>query len=108
MVEIAPVRYGVLGAANIARQFVRGMAGSQLATVEAVASRTAAKAAAFAAELGIPRHHASYEALLADPVIDAVYIPLPNDLHAAWAIRAVEAGKHVLCEKPIAVTAAEA
>jgi predicted dehydrogenase len=103
-----PLRYGILGAANIARQFTRGMAGSALATVDAVASRSAGKAAAFAAELGIPRHHASYEALLADPAIDAIYIPLPNDLHAEWAIKAADAGKHVLCEKPLAVTVAEA
>jgi hypothetical protein len=104
----APLRYGILGAANIARQFTRGVAGSALATVEAVASRDAAKAAAFAAELGIPRHHASYAALLADPAIEAIYIPLPNDMHCEWAIRCMEAGKHVLCEKPLAMNAAEA
>lgn len=103
-----PVRYGILGAANIARSFANGVAGSALATVEAVASRGADKAASFAAELSIPRHHASYEALLADPAIEAVYIPLPNDLHAQWAIRAAQAGKHVLCEKPLAVGEAEA
>ena len=108
MVEFSPVRYGVLGAANIARSFIRGMAGSQQATVDAVASRSAEKAAAFAAEMGVARHHGSYEALLADPAIDAIYIPLPNDLHASWAIRAAEAGKHVLCEKPLAVTATDA
>jgi predicted dehydrogenase len=104
----APLRYGILGAANIARQFTRGVAGSAQATVEAVASRDAAKAAAFAAELGIPRHHASYAALLADPAIEAIYIPLPNDMHCEWAIRCMEAGKHVLCEKPLAMNAAEA
>eukprot|EP01037_Dinobryon_pediforme_P004323 gene4323-4372_t len=108
MSEAGLVRYGVLGAANIARSFIRGMAGSPVATVDAVASRSAAKAAAFAAEMGVPRHHGSYEALLADPAIEAVYIPLPNDMHAEWAIRAVEAGKHVLCEKPLAIGAAEA
>ena len=108
MSETSPVRFGILGAANIARQFTRGLAGSKLGTVAAVASRGADKAAAFAAELGIPRAHASYEALLADPEIDAIYIPLPNDLHAAWAIRAIEAGKHVLCEKPLAIGGAEA
>jgi predicted dehydrogenase len=108
MTDFVPLRYGILGAANIARQFTRGMAGSALGTVDAVASRTSDKAAAFAAELAIPRHHASYEALLADPAIDAIYIPLPNDLHAEWAIKAVEAGKHILCEKPLAVTVADA
>ena len=102
------VRYGILGAANIARSFVKGVAGSALAAVEAVASRDGGKAAAFAAELSIPRHHASYQALLADPAIEAVYIPLPNDLHAEWAIKAAEAGKHVLCEKPLAVGEAQA
>jgi xylose dehydrogenase (NAD/NADP) len=108
MTDIAPVRFGVLGAANIARAFTRGVAGSPLAAVAAVGSRNAEKAKAFAAELGIPRAHGSYEALLADPDIDAIYIPLPNDLHAEWAIRAAEAGKHVLCEKPLAMSADEA
>ena len=108
MTEFAPVRYGVLGAANIARSFTRGLAGSTVATVAAVASRGADKAAAFAAELGIPRAHASYEALLADPEIDAIYVPLPNDMNATWVVRAAAAGKHVLCEKPWAMTAEEA
>lgn len=104
----APVRYGILGAANIARSFCRGLAGSTLATAEVVASRDGTKAAAFAAEMGMPRHLASYEALLADPGIEAIYIPLPNDMHCEWAIRCVEAGKHVLCEKPLAMGADEA
>jgi predicted dehydrogenase len=104
----APLRFGILGAANIARAFTRGVAGSPLATVVAVASRGAAKAQAFAAELGIPRALPSYEALLADPGVEAVYIPLPNDLHAEWAIKACAAGKHVLCEKPIAIGEADA
>ncbi len=108
MTSTEPVRYGILGAANIARMFTKGVAGSTLATVAAVASRDAAKGAAFAKEVGIPRHHASYEAMLADPQIEAVYIPLPNDLHAQWAIKAAAAGKHVLCEKPIAVGEADA
>jgi predicted dehydrogenase len=73
-----------------------------------VASRDAAKAQAFAAECAIPRALASYEALLADAEVEAVYIPLPNDLHAEWAIRACAAGKHVLCEKPIAIGEADA
>jgi predicted dehydrogenase len=103
MVEFAPLRYGILGAASIARVFTRGLADSPFATVAAVASRDPGKAAAFAAECGIARALGSYEALLADADIEAVYIPLPIDLHAAWAIRAAEAGKHVLCEKPIAI-----
>lgn len=103
MTEFTPVRFGILGAATIARAFARGLADSPLAAVAAVASRDADKAGAFAAEFGIPRAHAGYEALLADPGIDAVYIPLPNHLHAEWAIRAAGAGKHVLCEKPLAV-----
>ena len=108
MVEFAPLRYGILGAASIARVFTRGLADSPFATVAAVASRDPGKAAAFAAECGIPRSHGSYAALLADPEIEAVYIPLPNDMHAAHAIRAAEAGKHVLCEKPLAITGVEA
>ncbi len=103
-----PLRFGILGAANIARSFTRGLVGSTLATVDAVASRGAEKADAFAAECGIPRAHASYAALLADPAIEAIYLPLPNDMHHDWAIRAVEAGKHVLCEKPLAMNATEA
>ena len=108
MSDFVPLRYGILGAANIARQFTRGMAGSAFGTVVAVASRGAEKAAAFAQELGIPRSLASYEALLADPEVEAIYIPLPNDMHAEWAIKAMAAGKHVLCEKPLCLTGAEA
>jgi predicted dehydrogenase len=78
------------------------------ATVTAVAARDVGRAAAFAAKHGVSRVLGSYEALLADPEIDAVYNPLPNALHAAWTIRALEAGKHVLCEKPFATDAAEA
>jgi len=77
-------------------------------TVTAIASRDLAKATQAAEKLGVPRAYGSYEALLADPEIDAVYNPLPNDLHVPWSIRAAEAGKHVLCEKPIALSAAQA
>src|SRR5882757_11041044 len=103
-----PLRIGILSTANIARAFVSGVRPSSTVTVAAVASRDAAKAEGFAREAGIPRSFGSYEALLADREIDAVYIPLPNTMHAEWSVRAAEAGKHVLCEKPLAATATEA
>ena len=102
------LRFGILGAATIARKFAAGLSGSATVVVEAVASRRAETAQAFAAACGIAGAHSSYEALLADPTVEAVYIPLPNDLHAEWAIRATAAGKHVLCEKPLAVGAEDA
>jgi xylose dehydrogenase (NAD/NADP) len=102
------LRVGVLGAANIARSFISGVKPSTTVVVAAVASRSADKAEKFARETGVPRFHASYEALLADPEIDAVYNPLPNSLHAQWSIRACEAGKHVLCEKPLCTSGDEA
>jgi len=101
------LRWGLLGTARINRMVIpplRVSAGSRLL---AVASRDGARAAAYAREWGIGRAHGSYQALLADPEIDAVYIPLPNHLHAEWTIRAARAGKHVLCEKPMALTLAE-
>jgi predicted dehydrogenase len=103
-----PLRLGILGCARIARQFARDVAASPVARVVAVASRDAATAAAFAADFGLPRHHGRYEDLLADPGVDAVYIPLPNSLHASWAIEAARQGKHVLCEKPLALGLDEA
>jgi predicted dehydrogenase len=102
-----PLRFGILGCANIARQFSRDVAPSAAAHVVAVASRNADTAAAFAAAQAIGRHHGSYEALLADAEVDAIYLPLPNSLHAEWAIKAAEAGKHVLCEKPLALGRAQ-
>jgi D-xylose 1-dehydrogenase (NADP+, D-xylono-1,5-lactone-forming) len=104
----APLRIGVLGTANIARSFVQGVSASKRLTVSAIASRDDGKARAFARDFAIARHFGSYEALLADPDTDAVYIPLPNSLHAQWSIAAARAGKHVLCEKPLSATAAEA
>ena len=105
----APLRWGVLGAANIAvRQVIPAMQRSPQVRIEAIASRDLAKAETAARTLGIPRSYGSYEALLADAAIEAIYIPLPNHLHVPWTIRAAEAGKHVLCEKPIACSAAEA
>ena len=99
---------GILGCANIARQFTAAVQHSPAVRVVAAASRTIDTAAAFAKSLGIARHHGSYEALLADAAIDVIYLPLPNSLHAEWAVKALEAGKHVLCEKPLALGRAEA
>ena len=103
-----PLRLGILGCANIAKQFARDVAPSRAVRVVAVASRNADTAAAFTKAQGIARHHGSYEALLADTEVDAVYVPLPNSLHAEWAIKAAQAGKHVLCEKPLALDHAQA
>src|ERR1700761_4229444 len=103
-----PLRIGILGTANIARSFVKGVQPSERVAVAAIASRNADRAASFASELKIAGVFGSYEALLADRDIDAVYNPLPNGLHAEWSIAAARAGKHVLCEKPLAANAAEA
>ncbi|MEO7912583.1 MAG: Gfo/Idh/MocA family oxidoreductase [Roseiflexaceae bacterium] len=102
------VRWGVLSTSNIGRTAVLpAIQRSSNGELLAVASRAADKARAFADELGIARAYASYEQLLADPEIEAVYIPLPNNMHREWAIKAAEAGKHILCEKPLALNAAE-
>jgi predicted dehydrogenase len=102
-----PLRIGILGCANIARQFARDVSSSALVKIVAVASRDPDKAAEFAAAFGIERHHRSYDALVSDPQVDAIYVPLPNSLHAPWCIRAAEQGKHVLCEKPLALNLGE-
>ena len=102
------LRIGILGCANIAKQFVRDVAPSPAVTVVAAASRQDATASDFARTFGIPRHYGNYEALLADTNIDAIYLPLPNSMHAKWAIQAARAGKHILCEKPLAMGLAEA
>ncbi len=103
------LRWGVLSTADIARtKVIPGMRRADRTQVAAIASRDGARARQVAAELSIPVAHDSYEALLADPTVDAVYIPLPNHLHAEWALRAAHAGKHVLCEKPLAMTSADA
>jgi predicted dehydrogenase len=108
-VRIAPVRWGILGAASIAlRKVIPGMQKSALAQVVAIASRDIAKARDAANRLGIPRAYGSYQELIDDPDIEAIYNPLPNHLHVPWSIRAAERGKHVLCEKPIALNAREA
>ena len=107
--RIAPVRWGILGAANIAlEKVIPAMQQSALAKVVAIASRDIAKARAAANRSGIPRAYGSYQELIDDPDIEAIYNPLPNHLHVPWSIRAAERGKHVLCEKPIALTAREA
>jgi len=102
------LRWGVLSTANINRKVVPATQRADRCEVVAIASRDPESAARAAAEFGIPRAHGSYEELLADPEVDAVYNPLPNHLHAEWTIAAAEAGKHVLCEKPLAMNADEA
>lgn len=103
------IRWGVLSTAKIAREkVIPAMQAGKWCSIDAIASRNTEQASAVAAQLGIPKAYASYEALLNDADIDAVYIPLPNHLHVPWAIKALEANKHVLCEKPIGLTAAEA
>src|SRR5919108_2184855 len=103
------VRWGVLSTANIGiAKVVPAMQRGEYCLITAIASRDMAQAQAAAARLGIPTAYGSYEALLADPDIDAIYNPLPNHLHVPWSIKALQAGKHVLCEKPIGLTTAEA
>jgi predicted dehydrogenase len=103
------VRWGILSTASIGvRKVIPAMQRGQLSTVAAIASRDLSKARTVAAQLNIPTAYGSYEELLADPNIDAIYNPLPNQLHVPWTIRAAEAGKHVLCEKPLSMTLAEA
>lgn len=103
------VRIGVLGAARIVTSALLAPArGNPDVTVAATAARDPARAAAFARRHRIPRVHSTYDELLADPDLDAVYIPLPNSLHCPWTLRALAAGKHVLCEKPFAANAGEA
>ncbi|MCM3635377.1 Gfo/Idh/MocA family protein [Paenibacillus camelliae] len=103
------IRWGVLGCASIAkRSVVPGIQGSQLNEVRAIASRSLEKSLETAKELNIPVAYGSYEELINDQELDAIYIPLPNQLHKEWTIKAMKAGKHVLCEKPIALTHKEA
>ena len=101
------VKWGIVSTARINRLFLAGVRDSDDVHVLAVASRSRDAAESFAREHGIERALASYEALLADPDVEVVYIPLPNSMHLAWAVRALEAGKHVLCEKPLSRRASE-
>ena len=105
----SPLRFGILGAARIAPRAIiapaRHLPGAE---VTAVAARDQKRASAFAARYHLPKVYSSYAALIADPDINAIYNPLPNSLHAEWTIRALEAGKHVLLEKPMAITLDEA
>jgi predicted dehydrogenase len=103
------LRWGILSTANIATgKAIPGIRKAERCEVVAIASRDAAQARRVADRLDIPRSHGSYEALLADPDVDAVYIPLPNHIHAEWTIAAARAGKHVLCEKPLAMSSDDA
>ncbi|MCS7033344.1 MAG: Gfo/Idh/MocA family oxidoreductase [Phycisphaerae bacterium] len=102
------LRIGILGTGNIARQFADGVRRSYRCEIAAVASRSSAPAEAFARKHGIGQAYGSYDALLADRKIDAVYISGPNSIHYEWTIRSLRAGKHVLCEKPFALDAAQA
>lgn len=102
-----PLNWGLLSTARINRALIPPLQVSRRNKLLAVASRSQAAADAYAREKKIPRAYGSYEALLADPEIDVIYNPLPNHLHAEWTIKAVEAGKHVLCEKPLALSVAE-
>jgi predicted dehydrogenase len=103
------IRWGVLSTAKIARQYViPAIQRSQFGIVTAIASRDLSRAKAMAGEFNIPNVHGSYQALLTDADVQAIYIPLPNHLHVPWSIRSLKAGKHVLCEKPIGLSVAEA
>jgi predicted dehydrogenase len=103
------VEWGVLGVAHIAvKKVIPAMQRGEWSQVLAIASRDLSKAQRAAEQLGIRKAYGSYEELLADPEVEAIYIPLPNHLHVPWSIRAAEAGKHVLCEKPVSLTVEEA
>jgi predicted dehydrogenase len=103
------VRWGVLGVASIAtRKVIPAMQQGEWSTIAAIASRDLKKAETAAESMGIPKAYGSYEDLLADPEIEAIYNPLPNHLHVPWSVKAAAAGKHVLCEKPLSMDAAEA
>lgn len=103
------IRFGVLGCAKIAlEKVIPALQASNLCDVVAIASRSQSRAEEAAQTAGIPRFYSSYEELLADPDLDAVYIPLPNHLHVEWSLKSLQAGKHVLCEKPLGMSAEDA
>src|SRR5262245_42757909 len=103
------LRWGVLGTSNFARnKMIPALQQCPYVEISAIASRSLPKAEAVAQQFGIPKAYGTYRELLSDRDIDVVYNPLPNHLHVPWSIRALEAGKHVLCEKPIGLSAAEA
>src|SRR3954466_1487126 len=103
------LRWGILGCARITRRgLIPGIRASSRGHLQALASRDLETARAWAAEFEIPRAHGTYRALIDDPEVDAVYIPLPNELHKPWVFAAADAGKHVLCEKPLALDLEEA
>jgi predicted dehydrogenase len=101
------LRWGLLSTARINRAVIPAIRGSSRSELTAVASRTLDRARDYAREWSIPRALGSYDALVADPDVDVIYIPLPNHLHVEWTVKALEAGKHVLCEKPLALSAAD-
>ena len=103
MSESKRVRWGILGAGAIAKAFVKGVSESTTAVMQAVGSRSQDKANVFGSEYGVPNRHGSYEALMADPTVDAIYVCTPHPMHAEWAIKSLRAGKHVLVEKPFAL-----
>src|SRR5262245_22015516 len=108
MPAMRKVRWGILGVANIATQkVIPAMQAGEMCEIVGIASRDLAKAKEAALRLGIPKAYGSYEEMLADPEIEAVYNPLPNHMHVAESIRAAEAGKHVLCEKPVGMDVAD-
>ncbi|MEW5814176.1 MAG: Gfo/Idh/MocA family oxidoreductase [Spirochaetota bacterium] len=103
-----PVKWGIIGAAEIFKKVVRGMQKSTAMKIQGLASRNREKAGNFAQKYGIPTWYGTYEELLKDPEVEAVYIPLPNHLHGEWIKKSADAGKHILCEKPLCMDASEA
>src|SRR5262245_19458484 len=101
------IRWGLLSTARINDALIEPIRQAERSELVAVASRDGAKAQAYAQEKGIPKAHSSYEALLVDPNVDVLYLSLPNSLHCEWTVKAAQAGKHVLCEKPVVTTLAE-